>query len=44
LREDQEWDEPPKTISSTYTWTIRISSPCLKRKKSYLPYPSQTPC
>jgi hypothetical protein len=33
LREDQEWDEPPKTISSTYTWTIRISSPCLKRKK-----------
>jgi hypothetical protein len=28
-----ELDEPPKTISSTYTCTIRISLPCLKRNK-----------
>jgi hypothetical protein len=28
----KEWDEPPKLISSTYTWTIRISSFCLRRK------------
>jgi hypothetical protein len=26
-------DEPPKTISSTYTYTIRISLPCLRRNK-----------
>jgi hypothetical protein len=25
----RELDEPPKTISSTYTYTIRISLPCL---------------
>jgi hypothetical protein len=25
------WDEPLKTISSTYTWTIRISSPCWRK-------------
>jgi hypothetical protein len=26
----RELDEPPKTISSTYTCTIRISLPCLE--------------
>jgi hypothetical protein len=29
----RELDEPPKTISSTYTYTIRISLPCLSRNK-----------
>jgi hypothetical protein len=29
----RELDEPPKTISSTYTCTIRISLPCLRRNK-----------
>jgi hypothetical protein len=29
----RELDEPPKTISSTYTCTIRISLPCLSRNK-----------
>jgi hypothetical protein len=29
----REFEEPPKTISSTYTCTIRISLPCLKRNK-----------
>jgi hypothetical protein len=29
----RELDEPPKTISSTYTCTIRISQPCLSRNK-----------
>jgi hypothetical protein len=27
----REFDEPPKTISSTYTCTIRISLPCRRR-------------
>jgi hypothetical protein len=29
----RELDEPPKTISSTYTCTIRISLPYLSRNK-----------
>jgi hypothetical protein len=29
----RELDEPPKTISSTYTYTIRISLPCLSKNK-----------
>jgi hypothetical protein len=29
----KELDESPKTISSTYTYTIRISLPCLWRNK-----------
>jgi hypothetical protein len=28
----KEWDKPPKTISSTYTWTIRIISPPEEKK------------
>jgi hypothetical protein len=38
----RELDEPPKTISSTYTCTIRISLPCLRRKRSDRPSPSQS--
>jgi hypothetical protein len=29
----RELDEPPKTISSTYTCTIRISLHCLSKNK-----------
>jgi hypothetical protein len=29
----RELDEPPKTISCTYTCTIRISLPCLSKNK-----------
>jgi hypothetical protein len=29
----RELDEPPKTISSTYTYTIRTSLPCLSKNK-----------
>jgi hypothetical protein len=29
----RELNEPPKTILSTYTYTIRISLPCLRRNK-----------
>jgi hypothetical protein len=29
----RELDELPKKISSTYTYTIRISLPCLRRNK-----------
>jgi hypothetical protein len=29
----RELDEPPKKISSTYTYTINISLPCLRGNK-----------
>jgi hypothetical protein len=29
----RELDRPPKTISSMYTYTIRISLPCPRRNK-----------
>jgi hypothetical protein len=29
----RELSEPPKAISSTYTYTIKISLPCLRRNK-----------
>jgi hypothetical protein len=31
--ETGDLDDPPKTISSTYTCTIRTSQPCLSRDK-----------
>jgi hypothetical protein len=29
----REFDEPPKTIPSTYTYTIKIFLPCLSKNK-----------
>jgi hypothetical protein len=39
----RELDEPPKTISSTYTCTIRISLPCLRRNKVRSTLPISNP-
>jgi hypothetical protein len=39
----RELDEPPNTISSTYTCTIRISMPYLRRNKVRSTFPVSKP-
>jgi hypothetical protein len=39
----RELDEPPKTISSMYTYTIRIYLPCLSRNKVSKPLSNKNP-
>jgi hypothetical protein len=39
----RELDEPPKTISSTYTCTITISMPCLSKNKVRSTFPISKP-
>jgi hypothetical protein len=39
----RDLNEPLKTISSTYTYTIRISLPCLRRNKVRSTFPISNP-